>query len=76
VSEPWHPLITYREGERCRFLGKTFEARVDLCRGLKPVGHLSEKFWRQVPTIAVPKSTSRKSASDTAIDQIREVVQR
>lgn len=55
-TEQWHPLKTYSEGERCRYGGKLFEARFDLTRGLKPVGPLSQKFWRSLPTVKTDSS--------------------
>ncbi|TPN38689.1 hypothetical protein FKO01_05005 [Mesorhizobium sp. B2-3-3] len=55
--------MTYIEGERCRYLGETYEAKFDLTRGLPPIGPLSEKFWRRVSTISVPKSTTGSQPS-------------
>lgn len=60
MTEPWNRLVTYLEGERCLYEGKLYQARFDLCRGLRPSGLHSEKFWRRVPTIAVPKSPAKK----------------
>ncbi|OBQ94161.1 hypothetical protein [Mesorhizobium sp. AA23] len=56
MTEQWHPKVTYCEGERCRYAGETYEAKFDLVRGLKPVGHLSQKFWRKVSTIRPTKA--------------------
>ncbi|ESY70002.1 MULTISPECIES: hypothetical protein [Mesorhizobium] len=53
MTDAWNRLISYREGERCRHNGKLFEARFDLCRGLKPIGPHAEKFWRTLPTLPV-----------------------
>ncbi|MER8644681.1 hypothetical protein [Mesorhizobium sp. M1252] len=65
MTDQWHPKISYREGERCRLNGKLYEARFDLCRGLKPTGHLSEKFWRSLPTVSAKATVpaSRKAPS-------------
>lgn len=86
MSEPWHSERSYFEGDRVRYGGKTYRAKMDLIRGLRPVGHLSEKFWREEPTIAVSKSVStgagrpaakpqRQSADlERAVDRISEIV--
>ncbi|MFD2053776.1 hypothetical protein ACFSQT_11975 [Mesorhizobium calcicola] len=64
MTDAWNKLITYSEGERCRFFGETFEAKFDLVRGLKPIGPLSSKFWRRVSTVHVPKAkTAQPSGS-------------
>lgn len=63
MADPWHPLVSYREGERCRYLGTTYQAKFDLIRGIKPVGALSEKFWRPLPSVSVPKSSNTNSTN-------------
>ncbi|RWG07356.1 hypothetical protein [Mesorhizobium sp.] len=70
--------MTYLAGERCLYEGKLFEARFDLCRGLKPAGPHSQKFWRPLPRIlpaAARKSDgARQMRSHDAARQILEVV--
>ncbi|TPK71591.1 hypothetical protein FJ527_26480 [Mesorhizobium sp. B2-4-18] len=68
MSDPWHPLVTYTEGERCRYLGETYQAKFDLTRGLKPTGHLAEKFWRKLPTIAVSKTATKAPSAPNSKD--------
>ncbi|ESY72802.1 hypothetical protein X743_14955 [Mesorhizobium sp. LNHC252B00] len=51
MIDQWNRLISYRENERCKYAGQIFEAKFDLTRGLRPIGPLSEKFWRRVPTV-------------------------
>lgn len=79
MSEPWNRLVTYLAGERCLYEGRLFEARFDLCRGLKPAGPHSQKFWRPLPRIlpaAARKSDGarQKRSHDDAARQILEVV--
>ncbi|RWC10779.1 MAG: hypothetical protein EOS52_23710 [Mesorhizobium sp.] len=61
MTEQWHPKVSYREGERCKYAGEVFEARFDLTRGLKPVGPLSEKFWRRVSIVPPVKANGISS---------------
>lgn len=58
MTDLWNPKMSYVEGERCRYGGAIYEARFDLCRGLKPNGAFSEKFWRRVPTIPAKSQAS------------------
>ena len=84
MTDAWNKLVTYREGERCRFNGLVLEAKMDLVRGLRPDGKHWRKFWQTVPTIAVPKSAGasrpaakpqRQSADlERAVDRISEIV--
>lgn len=60
MTEPWNKLVSYREGERCRYCGDTWEAKFDLVRGTKPIGPLSEKFWRRVSLVRPVKTTHGK----------------
>ncbi|UCI17026.1 hypothetical protein FJ970_18000 [Mesorhizobium sp. B2-1-8] len=62
--QDWHSQVSYRENERCRYAGQIWEAKFDLTRGLKPVGHLSEKFWRRVSTVP-PVKASRDGRKTT-----------
>ncbi|MBZ9910485.1 hypothetical protein LB557_31425 [Mesorhizobium sp. BR115XR7A] len=60
MSAEWNKLITYREGERCRFKGVVLQAKFDLVRGLRPDGDHWRKFWQIVPTITPMKATAAK----------------
>lgn len=67
MIKSWSKLVSYREGERCQHSGRLYEARFDLCRGIKPDSLHSEKLWRRLPTVSMPvKATapaSRKAPS-------------
>ncbi|WP_095087801.1 hypothetical protein [Mesorhizobium sophorae] len=58
MSAEWNKLITYREGERCRFKGVVLEAKMDLVRGLRPDGEHWKRFWQTVPTISPVKASN------------------
>ena len=61
MTDAWNKLVTYREGERCRFNGLVLEAKMDLVRGLRPDGKHWRKLWQTVPTIAVQKAAPKAS---------------
>ena len=63
MTEPWHPKVSYRGGERCKYAGEVYEAKFDLTRGLKPVGPLSEKFWRRVSIVGPMKANGSRPSS-------------
>lgn len=59
MTPAWNDQRSYRAGERVKWYGDLFEARFDLCRGIKPTGTLSEKFWRRLPRL--PRSLKSRA---------------
>lgn len=51
MSETWNDQREYQEGERVWRHGVLYEAKMEICRRMKPEDPRNRDFWKVSPTI-------------------------